>query len=109
MRIDRLDLSRYGKFADQPIALPVAKHDFHLIVGANEAGKSTIRNAILDLLFGIERSAEQFVARIRQDVCPVRLRVHGRFVPSTGCSADKRCRFPIPPICAESWSHRVRR
>ena len=55
MRIDRLDLSRYGKFTDVPIALPIAKHDFHLIVGANEAGKSTIRNAILDLLFGIER------------------------------------------------------
>ena len=28
--------------------------DFHLIVGPNEAGKSTIRHAISDLLFGIE-------------------------------------------------------
>lgn len=55
MRIDRLNLSRYGKFTDEPIALPMARRDFHLIVGANEAGKSTIRNAILDLLFGIER------------------------------------------------------
>lgn len=55
MRIDRLDLSRYGKFTDATIPLPVAQYDFHLLVGANEAGKSTIRDAILDLLFGIER------------------------------------------------------
>lgn len=62
MRIDRLDLSRYGKFTDATIALPVAKRDFHLLVGANEAGKSTIRDAILDLLFGIEtRSAYDFL------------------------------------------------
>lgn len=62
MRIDRLDLSRYGKFTDRSIALPAATRDFHLLVGANEAGKSTVRNAILDLLFGIEmRSAYDFL------------------------------------------------
>lgn len=62
MRIDRLDLSRYGKFTDVSIDLPFAKRDFHLLVGANEAGKSTIRNAILDLFFGIEmRSAYDFL------------------------------------------------
>lgn len=62
MRIDRLDLSRFGKFTDTTIALPVAKRDFHLLVGSNEAGKSTIRDAILDLLFGIEmRSAYDFL------------------------------------------------
>ncbi|MFZ4536328.1 AAA family ATPase [Propionivibrio sp.] len=62
MRIDRLDLPRYGKFTDASIDLPVAKRDFHLLVGANEAGKSTIRDAILDLLFGIEvRSTYDFL------------------------------------------------
>ncbi len=62
MRIDQLELSRYGKFTSQPIAMPAAKRDFHLIVGPNEAGKSTIRDAILDLLFGIEtRSAYDFL------------------------------------------------
>ena len=59
MRIQQLDLKRYGKFTDQRLDFPVATtlttaRDFHFIVGANEAGKSTTRNAILDLLFGIE-------------------------------------------------------
>lgn len=53
MRFDRLDLIKYGKFSDRPIGFPAAKQDFHLIVGPNEAGKSTVRSAILDLLFGI--------------------------------------------------------
>jgi uncharacterized protein YhaN len=62
MRIEHLELSRYGKFTGLPIAMPEAKRDFHLIVGPNEAGKSTIRDAILDLLFGIEtRSAYDFL------------------------------------------------
>ncbi|MCV2368341.1 ATP-binding protein [Roseateles oligotrophus] len=54
MRIQQLDLKRYGKFTDQRMDFPAAERDFHLIVGANEAGKSTTRSAILDLMFGIE-------------------------------------------------------
>lgn len=54
MRISRLDLLSYGKFTEKTIALPRAAKDFHLLVGPNEAGKSTLRNAIQDLLFGIE-------------------------------------------------------
>ena len=62
MRIDRLDLLRFGKFTDRAIALPRARQDFHLVVGANEAGKSTLRNAIQELLFGIEtRSRYNFL------------------------------------------------
>lgn len=62
MRITRLDLLRFGKFTDKSISLPCAQCDFHLIVGPNEAGKSTIRNAIQDLLFGIEtRSRYNFL------------------------------------------------
>lgn len=53
MRIQQLDLLRYGKFTDQPLFFPQSGRDFHLIVGVNEAGKSTTRNAILDLLYGI--------------------------------------------------------
>src|SRR3546814_7147046 len=52
MRFGRFDLLRYGKFTDKSIAFPQARRDFHLIVGPNEAGKSTLRSAILDLLFG---------------------------------------------------------
>lgn len=58
MRFRRLDLIRYGMFTDRPIDLPgpdgTGGPDFHLIVGPNEAGKSTIRHAISDVLFGIE-------------------------------------------------------
>ncbi len=62
MRLHRLDLIKYGKFSDRSVEFPFAKHDFHLIVGPNEAGKSTLRSAIVDLLFGIPaRSVHGFL------------------------------------------------
>ncbi|GAB3549788.1 YhaN family protein [Noviherbaspirillum agri] len=62
MRFQRLDLLKYGKFSGRSLEFPSSKRDFHLIVGPNEAGKSTTRSAILDLLFGIPaRSAMGFV------------------------------------------------
>ena len=62
MRILKLDLLRYGKFTDQALSFPNAERDFHLIIGANEAGKSTTRSAILELLYGIEtRSTLDFL------------------------------------------------
>lgn len=62
MRIARFDLLRYGKFTDRSLTLPRADQDFHFIVGPNEAGKSTLRAAIQDLLFGIEtRSPYNFL------------------------------------------------
>jgi uncharacterized protein YhaN len=57
MRFNRLDLIKYGKFSDRSIEFPKTKQDFHIIVGPNEAGKSTMRSAILDLLFGIPRNS----------------------------------------------------
>ena len=53
MRIDKLEFLKYGKFTDKTIELPQAEMDFHLVVGSNEAGKSTLRSAIVDLLYGI--------------------------------------------------------
>ena len=53
MRLQRLDLIRYGHFADRSLELPAGKSDFHIIFGPNEAGKSTALAAIEDLLFGI--------------------------------------------------------
>lgn len=53
MRIRELKLIRYGKFTDRTLALPFKDRDIHLIVGPNEAGKSTFRTAIGDWLFGI--------------------------------------------------------
>ena len=53
MRIRELRLTRYGKFTDRVLALPRADKDIHFIVGPNEAGKSTVRSAIGDWLYGI--------------------------------------------------------
>ncbi|MEO4002116.1 AAA family ATPase [Mesorhizobium sp. CAU 1732] len=56
MRLRRLDLTRYGKFTDRSIDFgePTAgEPDLHVIYGPNEAGKSTVFSAFLDLLFGI--------------------------------------------------------
>ncbi|MBK7251446.1 MAG: AAA family ATPase [Gammaproteobacteria bacterium] len=61
MRLERLEVLRYGRFTDRILEFPESTPDFHLILGANEAGKSTVRAAIADLLFGIEtRTAYAF-------------------------------------------------
>ncbi|MBR7829298.1 AAA family ATPase [Actinospica sp. MGRD01-02] len=52
MRIDRFDLDRYGRFSGT--SLDLSGPGVHLVVGPNEAGKSTLRNAIADLLYGIK-------------------------------------------------------
>ena len=53
MRIQRLDLIRYGCFAERSIELPAARSDIHVLYGPNEAGKSTALAAVADLLFGV--------------------------------------------------------
>ncbi|KQV83568.1 AAA family ATPase [Rhizobium sp. Root1220] len=61
MRINRLDLTRYGKFTDAVFdfgSRPVGSPDLHVIYGPNEAGKSTTFSAILDLIFGIGHSTK---------------------------------------------------
>ena len=57
MRLNRLDLTRYGIFTDFSIAFgerTEERPDLHIIYGPNESGKSTTLAAFLDLLFGIE-------------------------------------------------------
>jgi len=56
MRLNRLDLTRYGKFTDHVIdfgSRAEGAADLHIVYGPNEAGKSTLFSAWLDLLFGI--------------------------------------------------------
>lgn len=53
MRIQQLQLLKYGKFDNLSVDFPKSERDFHVIVGPNEAGKSTIREAIFELLFGM--------------------------------------------------------
>ena len=57
MRFERFTLTRFGMFTDEALAFPRPQGenpDLHLVVGPNEAGKSTIRAAFVDLLFGID-------------------------------------------------------
>ncbi|MBW8831282.1 MAG: AAA family ATPase [Burkholderiales bacterium] len=54
MRLCELGLLAYGRFTDHHLRFPQSSHDFHVIVGPNEAGKSTVRRAITELLFGME-------------------------------------------------------
>ena len=57
MRINRLDLLRYGRFTNLSLPFPKASSDLHVIFGPNEAGKSTSLAAIEDLLFGIPHNS----------------------------------------------------
>lgn len=54
MRIERLMLERFGRFSDVTIDLGGADVRLHVVLGDNEAGKSTTLHAIGDLLFGID-------------------------------------------------------
>lgn len=55
MRLRKLDLIRYGKFADTTLDFGAADRDCDvtIVYGDNEAGKSTAFAAWLDLLFGL--------------------------------------------------------
>jgi len=53
MRFERLDLAPYGRFADRRLVFsPDAA--LHVVLGRNEAGKTTTLEAIKDFLFGVE-------------------------------------------------------
>ncbi len=55
MRLRRLDLTRFGHFTDRSLDLGMAapgKSDFHIIYGPNEAGKTTLMEAYLRLIYG---------------------------------------------------------
>ena len=56
MRLQRLDLTRYGKFTGHSMDFGEPRPgapDLHIVYGPNEAGKSTLFAAWLDLLYGI--------------------------------------------------------
>ena len=59
MRFADLQLLAYGHFTDRRLDLGPGNRDLHLIHGANEAGKSTARNAVAHFLFGFPLRAEQ--------------------------------------------------
>src|SRR5919199_787745 len=52
MRLAGLEFIHYGRFTGTRLDLPRRVADLHVVHGPNEAGKSTARAAISDLLFG---------------------------------------------------------
>lgn len=52
MRFAQLNLERYGRFENCILDFPSGEPDLHIVLGANEAGKTTTLAAISDLLFG---------------------------------------------------------
>lgn len=69
MRLNRLDLTRYGRFSDAQIVLPKPADwapDVTIIYGPNEAGKSTTFNAFLELLFGMKARDHPYDFRFKR-------------------------------------------
>ncbi|HEU0134881.1 MAG TPA: AAA family ATPase, partial [Allosphingosinicella sp.] len=52
MRFAELTLERYGRFENCRLEFRSDEPDLHIVLGANEAGKTTTLAAISDLLFG---------------------------------------------------------
>ena len=67
MRITRLDLLRYGCFTD--VTLDFGAPGLHVVIGPNEAGKSTSRAAVTDLLFGYPIRTPQAHIHSTSDLC----------------------------------------
>lgn len=55
MRIVRLDLERYGRFTNTILKFR-SDAPLHIVLGANERGKTTALSAVTDLLFGFNTS-----------------------------------------------------
>ncbi len=53
MRIDRLHLHDFGQFHEKDIMLAPG---INVVCGANEAGKTTIKDFIVDMFYGIDKS-----------------------------------------------------
>jgi len=56
MKLNKLNLIRFGPYTDFPIDLKSGDKNFHMVYGQNEAGKSTALRAISGLLYGIEET-----------------------------------------------------
>lgn len=70
MRLNRLDLIRYGRFSDAEIVLPRTPDgtpDVTVIYGSNESGKSTAFNGFLELLFGMRSGAHPYAFRFERN------------------------------------------
>jgi len=79
MKILELHLRAFGPFTDLPLDLSEGNHGFHIIYGANEAGKSSALRALVAWLYGIPHtSTDNFLHDHAQ------LRIGGRLRHSDG-------------------------
>jgi len=73
MRLNRLDLIRYGRFQNATLPFPKpapGAPDVTLVFGPNEAGKSTAFEAYLEFLFGMKKGEHPYAFRFeRADLC----------------------------------------
>jgi uncharacterized protein YhaN len=88
MRIRRLDLERFGHFTGQRLDFGAARSgasDFHLVYGPNEAGKTTLMEAFLRLLYGFSHRSEDYAFLHQPDTLQVGglLEIGGREVQLT--------------------------
>ncbi|XWN33811.1 MAG: AAA family ATPase [Devosia sp.] len=60
MRLAHLNAVRYGRFEGRSVDFPNpcdGEPDLHVVVGANENGKTTLKNALMDVLFGVRNNS----------------------------------------------------
>ena len=115
MRVDKLILRAYGRCRD--IAVDLGE-GVTVVIGANEAGKSTSLDALNDFLWGIPRNSVRASELARSQLCiEARLTVDGEPVTltrkSTGLFADDLVTEFVPPwnphdqLSAQWWRTRL--
>ncbi len=82
MRVERLELSPYGRFVDRRLVFSPSAA-LHVVFGRNEAGKTTTLEAISDFLFGFPHRAKYALDRD-----PQLLRVGGALVFADGSQLE---------------------
>jgi uncharacterized protein YhaN len=90
---------RWVHFTDASIALPASTPDIHIVLGENEAGKSTAMAGVEDLLFGIspnsprnflhEYGAIRVCATVEKGSDTLRVRRRKGSNPADLCNADR--------------------
>ena len=70
MRVRRLTLDRFGRFSGKAFEFGPRREgaDFHVILGANEAGKTTTMEGFLRLLFGFDWSEKYAFLHDKKDL-----------------------------------------
>src|ERR1041384_1467215 len=58
MRLTSVTLNRYGNYESERISFSPAKGTVNILLAPNSAGKSVLRNAFADLLFGIHHQTD---------------------------------------------------